>query len=212
MTERRISDAELYRRIMDSRISEIHTAMPARVDAYDATAQVATVTPQVAIDGEDICQLPNIPVIWPRGGDGYLTMPLVAGDFGLLLFCEADIGAWRSRGERGAPSDLGRHGVHGAVLLPGLYPAGYALPAVAGAAILAGSDVRLGSSSATEAVLHGTAFNTAMNVWLTAHQAWCLAIANAFPVLVGAKDTMNAASTVLKNAIASAVSGKVKVD
>jgi len=158
--------AEVIRRAIESRLVDVHTALPATVVSYDETKQTATVRPGVqraiqnASDGskilEDLPTIQDVPVAWPRGGGGgwFLTMPLAAWDTGLLIFCERDIGMWRATGEYRAvdPGDQRTHGLSGAVFLPGLKLASKAISGLpANEAVLAGA-VRLGAKDATDYV------------------------------------------------------------
>lgn len=109
--------------------AELHVAVPGRVQSYDAAAQTVVVQPmtkKVSRDADDtrivdtLPVLPAIPVSWPRGGGYFLSMPLVAGDGGLIMFTDTDIGAWRDSGEVADPGDERRHGLGGAVFVPGI--------------------------------------------------------------------------------------------
>lgn len=116
--------------------AELHVAVPGRVQSYDAAAQTVVVEPQtkkVSRDADDtrivdtLPVLPAIPVSWPRGGGYFLSMPLEAGDGGLIVFTDTDIGAWRDSGQVADPGDERRHGLGGAVFVPGLEPVARAL-------------------------------------------------------------------------------------
>jgi hypothetical protein len=111
---------------------DLHTALPGRVESYDASKQTCDVLPMIKRqipDGsggykiEDLPVLPNVPVAFPRGGGGFfMSFPLQKGDFVMLVFCERAIGAWRKKGEATSPGDLRTHSLAGAVAYPGLYP------------------------------------------------------------------------------------------
>lgn len=103
--------------------------MPGRVESYDVALQVADVKPQLLRvardeDGErvpeDLPVIPSVPVIFPGGGGHFITFPIATGDFGMLLFGEYAIDRWRVAGEAVDPGDERRHGLSGAVFLPGL--------------------------------------------------------------------------------------------
>ena len=64
---------------MDSRIDEIHTAMPGKVVSFNSTRNTVDVQPQFRqsterADGtfevEDLPVIPDVPIAWPRGGGG----------------------------------------------------------------------------------------------------------------------------------------------
>ena len=158
---------------MDARANQIRTALPARVVVYNRTEQTADVRPEVWPDGEEAPIIPTVPVIWPRGGGGYLVFPLtgevkpIPGDTGLLLACEADIAEWRRTGEAGGPADSARHHLQNAVFLPGLVSQGHNLSAPAGATVLDGAgDLRLGGSAAFQHVIMGEPLIGAFTAWI----------------------------------------------
>lgn len=126
---------------IESRVRNIHTAIPGRVESYDAGTQTASIVPMVIPtvpgadedDGEAAAPLPkllSVPVIFPRAGDFAITFPVRKGDTVLLIFAERDIGRWRATGEREQPIVSTPHGISGAVAIPGLYPSGEALSGV----------------------------------------------------------------------------------
>jgi hypothetical protein len=198
-----LTEAELLSRAIDSRLGEVHTALPGKVESFNRTQQTVDVSPQVQIDGETLPVIPSVPVLYPRSGSSYLAFKINTGDTGLLIFCEADIGLWRTRGELGAPGDDGRHGIQGAVFLPGLYPANATLSipsTVGGVAILESDDLRLGEWTATEAAVLGDLFVAAMKTWADA-------VTTAIPL--GSDITV--ITTAFKTAIDQALSSIVKV-
>ena len=123
------SMAEVLQLVIDDYAASVYKAIPARVESYDATAQTANVKPMVkrisrnADDDRLVDELPVIPAVpvsWTRGGGYFLTMPLVAGDHGMIVCCDTDLGAWRDSGQVSDPGDERLHGLSGAVFVPGL--------------------------------------------------------------------------------------------
>lgn len=108
--------------VLDQRFSDVHTALPGRVEKYYPEDQTADVKPQVFSHGDPLPVLPRVPVAFARGGAGFLSFPLVPGDFVFLVFCETSIDQWRAKGADGNPGDERRHSLTGAVALPCLYP------------------------------------------------------------------------------------------
>lgn len=118
---------------MAARLRSLHTAFPAKVQTYDASARTADLVPMVTPtipgatdDDPDVDDampvLMNVPVLFPRAGGVLLTLPVQAGDTMLVLVCERDIGRWRATGQRDRPDVPALHGLSGAVAIPGLYP------------------------------------------------------------------------------------------
>lgn len=162
---------ELIRRALDSRLSEVHVSMPGRVVKYDASRETVDVQPQLRraieddgenLEFEDLPVLFDVPIAWPSGGGGkhFITWPLESGDPVLLVFCERDIGAWRASGELTSPGDQRAHTLAGAVAYPGGVRADRDKlgSTRVGQKLTIGSEVFLGSASATEPMVLGNAF------------------------------------------------------
>lgn len=116
---------------MEHRLLDVHKAQPARVESYNASANTVTVTPmlyrQIPTDDGDyvaeaLPQIPDVKVQFPRAGGFAITFPIQKGDFVLLVFCDASTAAWRQNGQPGDPGDPERHGLSGAIAIPGVFP------------------------------------------------------------------------------------------
>lgn len=116
---------------MDHRLLDVHKAQPARVESYDANANTVTVTPMLyrqlpTDDGDYVAealpQIPDVKVQFPRAGGFAITFPIQKGDFVLLVFCDTPLAAWRQNAQPGDPGDPERHGLSGAVAIPGVFP------------------------------------------------------------------------------------------
>lgn len=108
-------------------------ALPGKIRSYDATAgtaeveiQVRRVLPSGDETSEDVTEeypiLPGVPVIFPQAtgsGGGYLAIRLRPGDLVWIMFSEADLGQWRATGEVSDPGLATRHGLSGAMCIPG---------------------------------------------------------------------------------------------
>ncbi len=179
---------------MDSRLIDVHTAMPGRVESYDREKQVADVRPQLRRvirrrDGsrvsEELPVIPCVPVTQLRVGGFFIHLPIAVGDFGTLLFNEYDIGRWRSIGDVVDPGDTRRHRLSGPTFLPGMFPQADALPigdtdaarmtlgASAGAQLdIDAAGIRLGKAAASEGIGLGDAIKTfldSLKTWMDGH-------------------------------------------
>ena len=123
--------ADVLTSAMECRLANLHTALPAVVEAYDVTTQTVDVTPLVKRREQDpkgsesIQEYPFIqavPVVFPRSGNFFISLPIQVGDTVLLVFCESDIEGWQTTGELSTPDDLRRHDLSDAVAIPGLFP------------------------------------------------------------------------------------------
>jgi len=128
-----VTGPELLRQIMESRLLDVHTALPCEVVFFDATAQTITAQPLIKNiipypDGTEVeesyPQIQNVPVVYPRSGATVIAFPLAAGDKVTVIFCERSIDRYLDQGLEVHPVDLERHSFAGAVAFPGgPYPA-----------------------------------------------------------------------------------------
>lgn len=130
---KQLTMAEALGSILESFRSDLHVALPGIVRSYDSSTQTADIEPAVQRvipsgdpeDEEDTPErlpvIPSVPIAWPRAGAFFLHFPLAAGDTVLLVFSESDLNEWRAgSGEVVDPALAGRHGLSGAVAIPGL--------------------------------------------------------------------------------------------
>lgn len=122
-------------------LTNLHTALPGRVERYDPATQRADVqplirrrVPKAGTDRrewvyEDLPLIPSVRVIHPRGGGAFVHLPIAPGDFVLLVFCETGIGHWEAgNGDMSDAGDERRHHLAHAVAIPGFYPAAKNIP------------------------------------------------------------------------------------
>lgn len=132
------TDAELLQAAIEQRLADLHVAMPGVVTKYDVALQVADVKPLLSRavifdDGDEIQEvypiIPNVPVVFRRGGGYFESMPLAIGDNVLLIFNERSIdNFFYSSGKTETdPVDLRKHDLTDAIAIPGFYPSGRVL-------------------------------------------------------------------------------------
>ena len=129
---------------------EQHVAIPGRVERYDAATQAADVLPLVRHpvpqpDGsyalEDLPVVPSVPVIFPRVGRMFVSLPVSVGDTVQLLVNTAAIRHWRAgSGDVTDPGDLRRQHLAHAVAIPGLYARSAALGHASATDLVLGDD------------------------------------------------------------------------
>lgn len=121
--------AEVIRSHVLANLSEMHIALPGRIESYDAATQKASVQPLLKLPFEDeegarqverLPVIPGVPVQFPQGGGYRLTFPVAAGDTGLLLFSEASLDVWLAEGGEVDPRDDRRSHLTDAIFLPGV--------------------------------------------------------------------------------------------
>lgn len=128
--------AELLRLFAGAELSDVHTAIPCRVESYDAAKQFVNVQPVIKrafLDAEGVRQVERLPVIvnvpvqFIGGGGFRVTFPIAAGDTGMLLFSEASLDVWLSQGGEVDPRDERRFSLADGVFLPGVRSSANAL-------------------------------------------------------------------------------------
>lgn len=168
---------------MESRLLDLHVALPGKVISYNAETQTADIQPMVRrpvpTPDEDSIQeslpvIPSVPVIFQRGGGFYITVPIEAGDTVLLVFCERDFAEWYRTGENTAPSDVRLHSLAHAVCFPGFYPSTSPLDSSIG------NDLRIGSEAGIEVRLTSSQLRVAGNSDAAALASKVDALASAF--------------------------------
>jgi hypothetical protein len=118
---------EQYKAINDAindALANLHTALIARVEnVNDITIDALPVINRV-IDGESH-QLPlfkDIPIITLQGGGTYLSMPVKAGDYCLLLINERCFDDWYHGGDFAPPLEKRMHDYSDAFAIVGINP------------------------------------------------------------------------------------------
>lgn len=182
MSDRSPNLAQALRRVLELRLAELHTAMPAEIVTYDPATQTADVRPLLRQRGVDELgavvqrELPlfvSVPVVFPGGGGFRMTLPLKPGDGVLVVFSESSLERWQTSG-RAADVELRRHHFADAIAIPGLHAntapwlgassSALSIGSDAGPGVMLGADfVHLGAREgqpATEAVVLGSSYRT----------------------------------------------------
>jgi Phage protein Gp138 N-terminal domain len=128
------SSREVLDRLLADQRADIHTSFPAQVLAYDAAKQTVDVRPallrEVASDDpsapwgfEQLPDILDVPIMWPRGGGHVITFPIAVGDWMLVICAEQSTLLWRvSADVPSHPGLVDPHGLNGCVAVPGWYP------------------------------------------------------------------------------------------
>jgi hypothetical protein len=204
---------------MTARLQEVHTAIPGRVESYDAATQTADVLPLVQTfalqeDGTrlpvTLPVLPAIPVVQPGANGFRVTYPVAAGDTVLVVFTEASLDAWQARGGLVDPADPRRHHLADAVAIVGLHANPSPWSGAAADATTWGHDggpqvvvragaVELGSVAAsppTEQLVLGTTYRTQEDAMLTQVEAAVVVASTACTTALGLMTTGAAVNAV----------------
>lgn len=114
---------------IESRVAEIYTTLPGRIESYDATKQTANIKimVQVPIENlngditlETLPTLFSVPVCFEQGGGFFQSFPVQQGDECAVHFSMRDLNEWRRTGECVDPGDIRTHRISGAFAKMGL--------------------------------------------------------------------------------------------
>ena len=179
------SHQQLFHEIAAFTKGGMFVGMPATVLSYNESAQTATVQPAISVrrrrpNSEELevhayKPFSDVPVVWPRGSGWSLHGTLVPGDRVALHVSDRSLDEWK----QGAPSpitpqDIRRFDPSDVWAVPGLYPSNSPIGpsgVAAGAVVLQGNDIRLGSNLAQPLVLNAQlrTFLESLVAWLAAH-------------------------------------------
>lgn len=205
------------------RAAQSHGPQPAKVLAYDAAAQTVNVEPLIDVvtentEGGTTARarpiLQGIPVLFMRGAGGGLTYPVKAGDIALVVPCGASILRWFTRGGELERVDPGydRPSMQDAFAIVGGHTRSRkATTAPDDAVVLhadTGVETRIGSASASQSVIRGEAFQSALDTLLGALNTFAGTCTTTPP---GAATTLAAAVTAFQAAWSANLSSVAKV-
>jgi phage baseplate assembly protein gpV len=112
--------AELMRLAAESHRADMWTALPGIIQSYDTATMTAVVqvsiqlnqiAPDRSIKPVTIQPLPDVPVVFPRGGGYELTFPIASGDECLLVFSSRCIDNWWDKGGVQPQRELRMHDI-----------------------------------------------------------------------------------------------------
>jgi len=121
------AETSQWKEILSQALPDLRVAIPAIIQSFDPVSQTCTV--QIALrevvrtqtGPQNIAIQPinKVPVSLPRAGGLSLTLPLKAGDEGMLIFCDMCIDLWWSRGGIQNQFERRRHDLSDAIFIPG---------------------------------------------------------------------------------------------
>jgi|JI10StandDraft_1071094.scaffolds.fasta_scaffold628615_1 hypothetical protein len=169
--ENKISFAQLLKQAIDNHLLDVHTALIGRIEKYDASTQLADIQPVLkraiktgdgTIKQEQLPLLVDVPILFLRAGEFFISLPVEVGDYVQVIFNEAAIDDFLSESSSSIDSAR-RFTLQGAVGVPGIYPQAKALKSAHRANLVIGRDdgiqlhidqekIRLGSEKAEEAL------------------------------------------------------------
>lgn len=116
------SPPDIIRQAINSRLNDLHTALPGIVMSYDPESNKATIQPALNknyVTGvQTMPVLENVPVMFPN----FVRFPVNQGDYVLLVFAERSLDLWLSVGGQVTPTDPRKFDLSDAIAIPGLVP------------------------------------------------------------------------------------------
>lgn len=226
--------AEVIRVAMEALLVGKFKCRPGRVESYDAARQVVSAKPMLkrrlaAAGGQEIVEsmqvVSDVPVMFPRSRSFFVSFPLAAGDYVLLVGVDQSIDAFvaSQEGTDVDPDDFRWWDATDVVAFPGFWPSSAALPDASATNLVVGHsggpqvqvsaiEILLGAS-AVEAVLKGTSFLSAFNTWRAALNAYLAALATLTPATIAtAATTYATAEAAFAAALGSVLSVTVKTE
>jgi hypothetical protein len=163
--------AQLIKQAIESRLLDVHTALIAKVESYDSEKQQVDVTPVLKRrmqnasgnwTDENLPMLCDVPVLFPRAGDFFISFPIKPGDLVQLIFNEVSIDEWITSATSTIAHNQ-RFTLQGAIAIPGIFPQAKALTDAHKSNFVLGREqgpqihidnekIRLGSDKADEAL------------------------------------------------------------
>ena len=114
---------------IESRLADVHTALPAHVESYDKATGMCSVKIDLKrkFRGGQVIEvpiIPNVPVLQLRGaqGNAIFHIPVEKGDTGMVIFSERSLDSWLVKGGTLDPEDSRKFDYTDATFYPGLYP------------------------------------------------------------------------------------------
>lgn len=136
---------------------ELNTMLPATVVSYDPATQTAEVQPSLkrtsivppSVDSRP--RLKDVPVVFPRAGQGGAYFPLEEGDPVMLLMCQRSLDDWIDEGGEVEVRDTRLHDLTDAVIIPGMFPLSGAISSPKAAYTIDSRKVWIGDSEGSGA-------------------------------------------------------------
>lgn len=153
---------EIWKAAFALAAADLRVALPARVESYDAasqtcSAQVLIPDAYVDTDGEAqtrrVAVVTRVPVLFPRSGSFGVTFPISVGDTVMLLFSSSDLDQFFALGGERDPLTHRHHNLSDAVAIPGMFASPDARTDAPTDALVVNGAVKLGDSSASDAVV-----------------------------------------------------------
>lgn len=121
------SIADVLNRLKRETMLAMNCVLIGKIESYSSvsnTANISICVKRKLLNGEEIeyPQLQDVPIFILSGGTSYVSIPIVAGDFCIVLCCDRSIDDWYLAGQTTAPKDTRCHSLSDAIALVGVKP------------------------------------------------------------------------------------------
>lgn len=118
--------ADVFEIWYESRLKDMHTCLPAKIETYDESKRKAKIKIQVKLrvkKGEalDIPPIDNVPVHFLSSKKFKLVYPLEKGDSGIVVFSEEGIGSWLKSTDVVIADSFAKFSLTDAIFIPGIW-------------------------------------------------------------------------------------------
>lgn len=170
--------------IADTALASARTFLPGRVSSYDPNKQSVAVQimikePHVAEDDEDVveivAELHDVPVVFYGGPSGRITVPILKGDVGRIVWSMRSIAKWKNVGGIVDPDDPRVHDINDCVFEPGLHDFKHVPTSAPTDAIVMHGATKVGGPTGTQKTYMAETHITAMDTMLDAMTAFVAA-------------------------------------
>jgi hypothetical protein len=129
--------ADSINNIIESKLIDVHTGFPAKVQSFDSELQEADIIPVIkrkkrntqTPEFANIPLLPSVPVIYPSSSEAALYFPLQKDDYVWVVVAERSLDGWRPQGNIQAnPAIPRKFDLSDVYCIPGASPDNARLP------------------------------------------------------------------------------------
>lgn len=161
---------ELIDLAIDHREAAINVCLPGKIQSYDPVKQMADIEILIkdnVVDTDNVRTEENypllreVPIMFPRAGEFFISFPLKPNDRVVVFFADRSLDNYMSSSSTSAVSntDLRMHDISDAVAYPGLYPFPNSLPDVSGSEMVFGKSnsiqIKVNDSDQVKVTLSG---------------------------------------------------------
>jgi len=201
---------DIFTLAVETALASARVMLPGRVVSYDAVKQSASIqlllkeshlAEDDTVTVEAVAELQDVPVRHIGGATGRITVPVVKGDTGMVIFASSSIARWKLIGGLIDPGDARKHHISDCVFEPGLHDFAHVPTTAPTDAIVTHGETRVGGPVGTEKMLRAESYRTAEDALINAMTVAFNAIQIYAVAIKPVADPSNAATPALVTAM-----------